>query len=142
MTDVDALARWSQRTAGTKKTPEVPGMSLATRSLQAISGIHLHTVLRQVISSRQPCRQYITASPTVTKPPMYGQPLAKTHAHLIAPEELTPGIPKVEYEERRKNLMDSLPQGSLVVCQSERNVKTTEDLTLVFLPRHGNFRFV
>lgn len=91
-------------------------MSLATRSLQAISGSHLHTALRQVISSRKSCRQYITASPTVTKPPIYGQPLAKTHAHLIAPEELTPGIPKVEYEERRKNLMDSLPQGSLVVC--------------------------
>ncbi|KIJ32357.1 hypothetical protein M422DRAFT_213900 [Sphaerobolus stellatus SS14] len=47
---------------------------------------------------------------------MYGQPLAKTHSHLMAPHDLTPGIPRSEYEERREKLMESLPEGSLVVC--------------------------
>jgi len=34
----------------------------------------------------------------------------------MAPDELTPGILKSEYEERREKLMQSLPEGSLMVC--------------------------
>lgn len=30
--------------------------------------------------------------------------------------EVTPGIPASEYERRRKQLVDGLPDGSLVVC--------------------------
>lgn len=30
--------------------------------------------------------------------------------------ELTPGIPAQEYERRRKDLMDALPDNSVVVC--------------------------
>ena len=67
------------------------------------------------------CRRYATlvssiGTGSLIKPPIHGQPLAETHPHLIAPQELTPGIPKTEYEERRTRLMDSLPEGSLVVC--------------------------
>jgi hypothetical protein len=33
----------------------------------------------------------------------------------VRPNELTPGIPSEEYERRRKDLMDSLPNNSVVV---------------------------
>lgn len=39
---------------------------------------------------------------------------------IVATEQLTPGIPKSEYEERRKNLMDRLPDNSVVVAMSGR----------------------
>ncbi|KAF8579034.1 peptidase M24 [Ramaria rubella] len=57
----------------------------------------------------------VSSLEALKKPPIHGQPLSKTHPHLIAPHELTPGIPKSEYEDRRTELMDSLPEGSLVV---------------------------
>ncbi|KAL1664833.1 peptidase M24, structural domain-containing protein [Schizophyllum commune] len=50
------------------------------------------------------------------KPTKYGQPLYQSHPHLVQPGELTPGIPQEEYERRRKALMDSLPDNSVVVC--------------------------
>ena len=50
------------------------------------------------------------------KPTPYGQPLARSRAHLIRSEETTPGIPHKEYDRRRRQLMESLPEGSLVVC--------------------------
>ena len=39
---------------------------------------------------------------------------------IVATEQLTPGIPKSEYEQRRKRLMDSLPDNSVVVAMSGR----------------------
>ncbi|SPO30253.1 related to X-Pro aminopeptidase II [Ustilago trichophora] len=39
---------------------------------------------------------------------------------IVATEQLTPGIPKIEYEERRKNLIDRLPDNSVVVAMSGR----------------------
>ncbi|KAE9399144.1 peptidase M24 [Gymnopus androsaceus JB14] len=50
-----------------------------------------------------------------TKPSSYGQPLFKSHPHLIKSNELTPGIPAEEYEDRRRRLMEKLPENSLVV---------------------------
>ncbi|KAF8604460.1 peptidase M24 [Ceratobasidium sp. AG-I] len=46
----------------------------------------------------------------------FGQPLHSSHPHLIAPGELTPGIQETEYAQRRKELMDLLPAGGLVIC--------------------------
>lgn len=37
-------------------------------------------------------------------------------AHTVKQGEVTPGIPASEYERRRKQLVDGLPDGSLVVC--------------------------
>ncbi|KAI0301929.1 peptidase M24 [Multifurca ochricompacta] len=51
-----------------------------------------------------------------TKPSAFGQPTLHSHPHLIKPSEVTPGIPTSEYERRRKQLVDGLPDGSLVVC--------------------------
>ncbi|KAH9894071.1 peptidase M24, structural domain-containing protein [Cubamyces lactineus] len=53
---------------------------------------------------------------TQLKPTLYGQPLAPSHPHLVGPEETTPGIPQEEYDRRRRELMERLPDGSLVVC--------------------------
>ncbi|KAJ9475287.1 Intermediate cleaving peptidase 55 [Pseudozyma hubeiensis] len=39
---------------------------------------------------------------------------------IVATEQLTPGIPKSEYETRRRNLMDRLPDNSVVVAMSGR----------------------
>ena len=39
---------------------------------------------------------------------------------VIATSQLTPGIPKSEYEDRRKALMDRLPENSVVVAMSGR----------------------
>lgn len=38
----------------------------------------------------------------------------------VAHDELTPGIPASEFEERRKRLMDRLPENSVVVCMAGR----------------------
>ena len=66
------------------------------------------------------CRCYASAV-TVNgfkqlKPTVYGQPLAPSHAHIIRTKETTPGIPQKEYDRRRRELMESLPDDSLVVC--------------------------
>ncbi|OCH84592.1 hypothetical protein OBBRIDRAFT_741300 [Obba rivulosa] len=50
------------------------------------------------------------------KPSPYGQPLFPSHSHLLTEEEATPGIPAEEYERRRRALMNSLPNNSLVLC--------------------------
>jgi intermediate cleaving peptidase 55 len=73
----------------------------------------------------------------------YGQPLPSTHPHLfphrlpllggadiepfdahgfpnVAFDELTPGIPASEYEDRRRKLMDRLPEKSVVVVMAGR----------------------
>jgi hypothetical protein len=62
-------------------------------------------------------RSYTSSSQAHAKPPLYGQPLSQTHPHLIkSPSQLTRGITEHEYEQRRRNLMQSLPEGSKVVC--------------------------
>jgi hypothetical protein len=48
----------------------------------------------------------------------YGQPMHCSHPHLLQPGELTPGIQASEYARRRKQLMDSLPMGSVVFCSA------------------------
>ncbi|KAI0302970.1 peptidase M24 [Russula brevipes] len=49
-------------------------------------------------------------------PSAFGQPTLTSHPHLVKPGEVTPGIPASEYERRRRQLVDGLPDGSLVVC--------------------------
>ncbi|THV00547.1 peptidase M24 [Dendrothele bispora CBS 962.96] len=56
-----------------------------------------------------------SSSLSCIKPTLYGQPTFQSHPHLVKPEELTPGFPPEEYESRRKALMDSLPDNSVVV---------------------------
>ncbi|KAJ7067901.1 peptidase M24 [Mycena amicta] len=62
---------------------------------------------------KQNHREY--ASSVASKPSTYGQPLFQSHPHLVASNELTPGFRAMEYETRRRNLMNSLPDSSVVV---------------------------
>ncbi|KAH9442500.1 hypothetical protein Pst134EB_028751 [Puccinia striiformis f. sp. tritici] len=50
----------------------------------------------------------------------FGQPLPITHPHLLGPDELTIGIPRIEYAQRRAKLMQSLPDGSAVIIAGAR----------------------
>ncbi|PPQ81078.1 hypothetical protein CVT25_014541 [Psilocybe cyanescens] len=50
-----------------------------------------------------------------TKPAEYGQPTSVSHPHLVQRNDLTPGIPISDYEQRRRKLMDLLPDGSVAV---------------------------
>lgn len=60
-------------------------------------------------------KRCLATSTSVVKPSAYGQPLFQSHPHLVHPNELTPGIPAEEYETRRRKLMESLPDHSIVV---------------------------
>ncbi|KAI9617902.1 hypothetical protein H4Q26_012767 [Puccinia striiformis f. sp. tritici PST-130] len=51
---------------------------------------------------------------------IFGQPLPITHPHLLGPDELTIGIPRIEYAQRRAKLMQSLPDGSAVIIAGAR----------------------
>ncbi|THH09459.1 hypothetical protein EW146_g8678 [Bondarzewia mesenterica] len=88
----------------------------------------LTSVARRALSSSSlprctrpfPCRTYATELDfsTVPKPSKFGQPTFQSHPYLVQPQETTPGIPAREYERRRVELMESLPDGSLVVSVS------------------------
>ncbi|KAI8867617.1 hypothetical protein GQ42DRAFT_157769 [Ramicandelaber brevisporus] len=39
----------------------------------------------------------------------YGQPTHDTHPHLVAKDEIAPGITAAEYEDRRRRLMEKMP---------------------------------
>ncbi|KAI0773692.1 peptidase M24, structural domain-containing protein [Fomes fomentarius] len=92
------------------------------RSLPACRRAVARSSRLALASAPAPCsaRHYVSAV-TVNgseqlKPTTYGQPLAPSHAHLIRTEETTPGIPQEEYDRRRRELVESLPDDSLVVC--------------------------
>lgn len=69
----------------------------------------LTTHLRRVLTTRS----YATCASA--KPSEYGQPLLASHPHLFEQNDLTPGIPSEEYKRRRKMLMSSLPDNSVVI---------------------------
>ncbi|KAJ7589042.1 peptidase M24 [Mycena floridula] len=60
-------------------------------------------------------RSYATRA---VKPSNYGQPVFKTHPHLLARGEITPGFTAEEYESRRAKLMESLDDGAIVISVS------------------------
>ncbi|KAF8554093.1 peptidase M24 [Imleria badia] len=75
-------------------------------------------VARRPLGPARRClRAFATEAPidSELKPSNYGQPLFQSHPHLLRPHELTPGIPLEEYEQRRRQLMQNLPNDSVVV---------------------------
>ncbi|KIS66675.1 uncharacterized protein UMAG_04738 [Mycosarcoma maydis] len=59
----------------------------------------------------------------------------------VATEQLTPGIPKSEYEDRRKRLMDRLPDSSVVVAMSGR-VKSMSGNIIYKFRQETNFWYL
>ncbi|KJA21690.1 hypothetical protein HYPSUDRAFT_41827 [Hypholoma sublateritium FD-334 SS-4] len=68
-----------------------------------------------MLHSLRRARTRIGSRNFVSKPSEYGQPTLVSHPHLIKNDDLTPGIPSSEYEERRRKLMDMLPEKSVVI---------------------------
>ncbi|KAI9025310.1 peptidase M24, structural domain-containing protein [Phycomyces nitens] len=68
----------------------------------------------------------------------FGQPTVHTHPYLIGKDDLTPGIPKSEYELRRTILMSSLPKGSTVVSVGYKTRYMTNN---IFYQFHQNTDF-
>ncbi|KAF8485194.1 peptidase M24 [Russula ochroleuca] len=96
-------------------------MSLRLRSLTRAVLRHRPPIRSSPASLHCPPRHaYATQAQPLppTKPSIFGQPTAKSHTHLVNPGEVTPGIPASEYERRRRQLIDGLPDGSLVVCMA------------------------
>jgi hypothetical protein len=63
------------------------------------------------------CRRHYAVEATQAM----GQPTYETHPHLVAsPDFLTPGILHSEYDRRRRNLMDRLPENAVVLCCGSR----------------------
>lgn len=93
-------------------------------------------ITRNRSETRSATRSYVTASKAHAKPPLYGQPVSTTHPHLIKSQaELTRDMPAGEYEARRKKLMASLPEGSVVICMgSTVRLVTQRELHLVSKP--------
>ncbi|RDB15460.1 Intermediate cleaving peptidase 55 [Hypsizygus marmoreus] len=78
------------------------------------------TARRALLRTYGSRRRYATEATNLSdgslKPSIYGQPLFQSHPHLLQPQDLTPGIPAEDYELRRRQLMNGLPDNSLVVC--------------------------
>jgi hypothetical protein len=120
-----------------------PTLTLLRHCSVRSSPASLHRSLRRAYATQaQPHSHHLP-----TKPSIFGQPTSKSHtqlgervartsqlptfiitekwflcAHAVKQGEVTPGIPASEYERRRRQLVDSLPDGSLVVCMTG-NVK-------------------
>ncbi|GAA5963248.1 hypothetical protein JCM3765_005775 [Sporobolomyces pararoseus] len=65
----------------------------------------------------------------------FGQPLPSTHPHLLSQGELTPGIQANEYEQRRRKLMQTLEDGSLVVIAGGRIQYMSQNIFYKFRQR-------
>ncbi|EIN10128.1 hypothetical protein PUNSTDRAFT_64678 [Punctularia strigosozonata HHB-11173 SS5] len=101
--------------------------ALATTSRSAASRLGISTNKSRLFRGVKACstckriRGYATEaaeSHEVLKPSEYGQPVWQSHPHLIRPKETTPGVPAEEYERRRRELMERLPDNSVVVSVS------------------------
>ncbi|KZT13168.1 uncharacterized protein LAESUDRAFT_690390 [Laetiporus sulphureus 93-53] len=76
---------------------------------------HLSTLPRCARRQRSYATHALALANAAVKPSKFGQPLHPSHPHLLKEGEITPGITAVEYEHRRRSLMESLPDGSLVL---------------------------
>ena len=67
-------------------------------------------------------RQYDIFEDALVRPgdPLPNHGLFDDGIGIVATEQLTPGIPKSEYEDRRRRLMDRLPDNSRVMRIEER----------------------
>ncbi|PHH54953.1 Intermediate cleaving peptidase 55 [Ceratocystis fimbriata CBS 114723] len=72
---------------------------------------------------------------------LYGQPVSKTHSHMLAPDELTPGISAAEYKMRRATLMKQLPIGSVVILAAS-DVKYRSGAVFHAFRQESNFLYL
>ncbi|GFR48221.1 hypothetical protein Agub_g10081 [Astrephomene gubernaculifera] len=87
-------------------------LAASATTLSSIAGLR-GTILESVENSISLIcnRQYSSRGPAYPA----GQPIHATHPELIAPHELTPGIPASEYRARRQRLAALLPPGGAAI---------------------------
>ncbi|CAO3668145.1 unnamed protein product [Rhizopus stolonifer] len=83
-------------------------------------------------------RSYANANTPAIHKRSFGQPTYITHPNLMRKGEVTPGFTANEYERRRSNLMDSLPENSAVVCLGYGTRYMTNN---IFYPFHQKTDF-
>ncbi|KAI0043165.1 peptidase M24 [Auriscalpium vulgare] len=95
---------------------------MSLRSLACVTRAHPPCHSKLAVSTCAALRHRCYATEAIVhdvlKPSAFGQPTSRSHPHLVQPGEVTPGIPAEEYERRRVQLIESLPEGSLVVSVS------------------------
>ncbi|KAL6069555.1 Xaa-Pro aminopeptidase [Balamuthia mandrillaris] len=116
-----ALACWSglqvKNAAAVAASGSKSSHSLFARSLSS-----------QTTSSQQPPRRM-------------GQPHPSTHAHLLKPGEVTPGITAEEYEERRLRFVEQLPAGAIALVPSNPERIMSNDIPYRFR-QHTDFYYL
>lgn len=60
------------------------------------------------------------------------QPTSHTHAHLLSASEVTPGISRIEYQDRRARVAKDLPNNSVTIFPSNPQKYMTEDVPYLY----------
>uniref|UniRef100_T1INK1 Aminopeptidase P N-terminal domain-containing protein n=1 Tax=Strigamia maritima TaxID=126957 RepID=T1INK1_STRMM len=89
------------------------------------SGFILLSFKRNLHNRLSPNENFITK----TKSRHYGQPVSSTHPHLISEGQVTPGLRKEEFLQRRTRLMESISK-----CHGQTNDKMKYDNHIVVIP--------
>ncbi|KAH9824941.1 X-Pro aminopeptidase [Melampsora americana] len=79
-----------------------------------------HNLIRYQSTNPLTVTSQLPSNETKSSKEYFGQPLPFTHPHLLKSDEITIGITLSEYAERRKKLMDSLEDGSVVILAGGR----------------------
>lgn len=96
----------------------IPRCMLAWQRLQS----------RQQHSQSPPCAP---SKPLSLDRPI-SQPTHYTHPHLLSAAEVTPGITRIEYVERRRKLANELPLNSLVIFPANAQQYMSEDVPYAY----------
>ncbi|KAL5627352.1 hypothetical protein BROUX41_003505 [Berkeleyomyces rouxiae] len=133
-------------------------MSLVSRSARLLPARRFSTSLRALRGSLVVCTQSLksvqkrnlaTGTSAGVRPisqewpagGLYGQPVSKTHSHMVSSGELTPGISAAEYKNRRATLMKQLPIGSVVILAAS-DVKYRSGAVFHAFRQESNFLYL
>lgn len=87
---------------------------------------------RVVRAARLAQRGLSSAADSVHLARALSQPTSFTHANLLRPTEITPGISRVEYVHRRERLAAALPPGALALFPSNPQRYMSEDVPYLY----------
>lgn len=89
---------------------------------------------RSSLDTSRPTRQQRSYAspppPSPFKPPRWGQPTPLTHSHLLKKGEVVPGIGADEFEQRRRDLMDKIAPGGVVVLMGAKIQYSSQSASL------------
>lgn len=103
---------------------------LASRNILRCTASRLYCQVR-FQTSQSPLSAAHT-SPLLNRP--ISQPTHFTHPHLLSASEVTPGITREEFVDRRKRLSDALPSHSFSIFPSNSQFYMSEDVPFAYHP--------